>query len=413
MIDRLRVLRSPAFRGVYFGGVCSGLTDGLIPVAFALQSVRAFGSPTAMSTILLALWIGRFACTPLAGRVAARRDRFLVMMWSDLGRAIAQGGLALAIIVIGHDSLAFMALSAALYGAATAFFGPALWSSIPTLVERRDLDRANGLLAVNTDISVLLGPTIAVVLMSAIGFRAILILDALTFLVNIAALAYARGRAPRVHEDSNPDPDRDTAADHTFAATIRATPWLGWSTALWFMVSVSIGVVAVAGPVSTIGKSGSGAHWAALATGMAAASLMGSLSVVAGLGRIRWAAAAVAVAVAFSFEVVALALYPQLRGGVDIVVLFGACAIAGLVNSVSGIAWQTTIQRVLPTGTLAHFSSVEGFVNAAGVPIGMFVGGIVAAHGALPAAAIVLCVLMIGSAIAGGIGIRERAYERT
>ncbi|MEU4434444.1 hypothetical protein AB0H60_17620 [Nocardia rhamnosiphila] len=88
-------LRACAFRGLFAGAVCAGVTDGIVPVAFAVHSIQAFGSATSLTVILIALWTGRFACTPLAGLAAARRDQFAVMIGADAVRMVAQGGLAL------------------------------------------------------------------------------------------------------------------------------------------------------------------------------------------------------------------------------------------------------------------------------------------------------------------------------
>ncbi|MFI2233336.1 MFS transporter [Nocardia testacea] len=373
---RLRPLRGRAFKAIFVGAACSGVTDGIVPLAFAVHSIQAFGSATSLTVILIALWAGRFACTPAAGVAAARRDQFAIMIGSDMARILAQAGLALVLVGTGRDSLPAMAVSAALYGAATAFYAPALATVLPRVVPGPELRRANALITLVADISVLVGPAAAVALSATVGFVWILVLDSLTFGVNLLALVYARRSAGRV-----PDPGASRSAGGsavragwtTLRATVGRAPWLGWSVVLWSLVSFVIGLVAVAGPALTVTATGGGGLWAALATGMALAALAGSLSVIAGAARFGWRTACAALVAAVLVELAALAGYGREVSGP--VLLFAGCLIAGFAVSVTGIVWQSLIQAELPTEELGVFSSVEGFLGAAGIPAGMIAGG--------------------------------------
>lgn len=367
-------LRGRAFRGICIGSACSALTDGIIPVAFAVYAVQRFDGSGALSVVLVSLWVGRFLCVPLAGSVASRYDRFAVMIVADLARIGAQAGLALFLMVAG-DSLPAMAVSAAGYGVATAFYGPASAATLPEIVSAEQLRPANAILAVILDISVLIGPATAVILLEALGFFWILLLDSATFGLNILALVYARRTRtcnPGAPAGENPDKTSDDFG--SFRAIVGREPWLGWSVGLWFAVSFVIGMVAVAGPTLTVGANDGAGLWAMLTTGMAVASLAGSLSLVAGLRRFGWRLAAVAMAGAVACEAGAVAGYSD-RTVLGPIALFAGCVTAGFAISAAGIIWQALVQARLSTSALARFGSVEGFVNAVGVPIGMTATG--------------------------------------
>lgn len=368
-------LRDRAFRGICIGSACSALTDGIIPVAFAVYSVQRFGGSGALSVVLVSLWAGRFLCIPLAGSVASRYDGFTVMIVADLARIGAQAGLALFLVMAG-DSLAVMAVSAAGYGVATAFYGPAAATTLPEVVPARQLRTANAILAVILDISVLLGPATAVILLGAVGFIWILVLDSATFGLNILALVYAR-RAWTENPGApvGEKPDGTSADSGSVREIIAREPWLGWSVGLWFTVSFVIGMVAVAGPTLTVGADGGAGLGAALTTGMAVASLAGSLSLIAGLRGFGWRLAAVAVAVAVACEAGAVAGYSD-RTVLGPIALFAGCVTAGFAVSTAGTIWQALVQERLPTAALARFTSVEGFVTAVGVPVGMTATGL-------------------------------------
>lgn len=368
-------LRGRAFRGICIGSACSALTDGIIPVAFAVYTVQRFGGSGALSVVLVSLWAGRFLCVPSAGSVASRYDRFAVMIVADLARIGAQAGLALFLVVAG-DSLAAMAVSAAGYGVATAFYGPASAATLPEVVPAQQLRTANAILAVVLDISVLLGPATAVILLGVSGFGWILLLDSATFGLNILALVYARRAwAENPGTSAGEEPDRASDALGSFRVIVAREPWLGWSVGLWFTVSFVIGMVAVAGPTLTVGADGSAGLWAALTTGMAVAGLAGSLSLIAGLRGFGWRLAAVAVAAAVACEAGAVAGYSG-RTVLGPTALFAGCVTAGFAISAAGIVWQALVQERLSTAALARFNSVEGFVTAVGVPIGMTATGL-------------------------------------
>lgn len=249
-------LRGRAFRGICIGSACSALTDGIIPVAFAMYSVQRFGGSGALSLVLVSLWAGRFLCVPLAGAVASRYDRFAVMIGADLTRIGAQAGLALFFVVVGN-SLTAMAVSAAGYGIATAFYGPAATAILPDVVPARQLRMANAILAIILDTSVLLGPPTAVILLGKLGFVGMLLLDSATFGPNILALVHAR-RAWVENLGTPTGEKTDGVSDDygSFRAVVTREPWLGWSVGLWFTISFVIGMVAVAGPTLTVGANG-------------------------------------------------------------------------------------------------------------------------------------------------------------
>ncbi|MGW5387695.1 MFS transporter [Nocardia sp. NPDC003963] len=412
----LRPLRVRAFRGIFVGAACSGATDGIVPVAFAVHSIEAFGSATSLTVILIALWAGRFACTPVAGVTAARRDRFAVMIGADVVRIVAQGGLALVLVGTGRDSLAAMVVSAALFGAATAFYAPALTTVLPGVVPGPWLRPANALIALVADISVLVGPAVAVVLSATVGFVWILVLDSLTFGMNLLALIYARRAAGTVPGDGDGDGSAGgprpvlSAGWVTLRATVAGAPWLGWSVMLWFVVSFVIGLVAVAGPALTVPATGGGGLWAALATGMALAALAGSLSVIAGAARFGWRSGSAVLTAAVGFEALAVAGYAL--GIAGPVVLFLGCLTAGFAVSITGIVWQALIQAALPTDELGVFSSAEGFVGAAGVPAGMIAAGAASAAGGIEYVAVVGTVVLLVCTAAVRVTMRTSGTAR-
>jgi MFS transporter, DHA3 family, macrolide efflux protein len=129
--------------------------------------------------------------TPLVGVIIDRYDRTAILLVSTIGPAVCTG-IAWLLAVTGELQL----WHATALAAATALFGipvgPLLMASIPSLVEPRQLPRANAALSAGAGASAVLGPIAGAAVYGFGGLSPILALDALTFVV--AAMAIGRVR---------------------------------------------------------------------------------------------------------------------------------------------------------------------------------------------------------------------------
>ncbi|MEU2282384.1 MFS transporter [Streptomyces sp. NPDC013178] len=368
------MVRDRRFATFFTGHVVSRLGDAPVPVAFALAAYHISHSAAGLTCVLLSLWAARFLLVAPGGRIADRFDRVIVMIGADLLRLFAQG--ALAVVAVSPLPLQswHLCLSAAVYGAGTALYNPAQIGLIPELVTEDRLQRANGLLSLVADVSFLLGPVLAGVLMGAVGFSWILWLDVASFAVNLACLARLTSLHTPVRHVTNP---RATTPDTRFLAAFAIMaryPWFSFGTALWFVVSLGIGLTAVAGPVIAVESLGGTGAWSVLATCLAAGSLLGSLAVMATTKQHAWKTAAVVVTLGAVLQFTALTL----RDHLPTAVLGATFALCALTTAACGIVWDTAYQREIPERYLSRLGSVDNLVNAVGVPFGMLLGGLFA-----------------------------------
>ena len=170
-------------------------------------------SVTQLSLVVLAFAVPGLVLAPVAGAVADRVDRRLAMLGAD-----AAAGAATLIIagLFFADALELwhIYVLTAVGSAANAFQEPAWLASIPLLVERRNLGRANGLVQLNQGLSFVIAPAVAGVLLVTVGLGGVLLVDVATFLVGVITLAVV----------SFPRPER-TAADQ---GTFREDATYGW-----------------------------------------------------------------------------------------------------------------------------------------------------------------------------------------
>ncbi|MCY0937347.1 MFS transporter [Streptomyces sp. H34-S4] len=382
--DKTAILRERRFATFFAGNVVSKVGDAAVPVAFALAAYQVSGSAVGITWVLLSLWGARFFMVATGGRIADRYDRIKVMIGADVLRIVAQGALALLFAGLLPVESWHLCLSAALYGVGTALYNPAQIGLTPELVPEGRLQDANGLLSLVADVAFLLGPVLAGVLMGTVGFAWVLWLDVASFAVNLVLLLRlsrihtparrARSAAP-VEAEAEAADTEDTRFRAGFAVMAQY-PWFGFGMALWFVISLGIGLTAIAGPVIAVDSLGGTGAWSVLATCLAIGSLLGSLTVISASKQHPWKAAAVVVTLGAVLQFTTLTLRDHLPTAV-IAASFALCA---LTTAACGIVWGTAYQSEIPERYLSRVGSVDNFVNAVGVPVGMLLGGLFTDH---------------------------------
>ena len=133
----------------------------------------------------------------VAGALADRGDRRRMMFLADLGRAALTALIPLSVLLEGPTIVVILVVSAPLSLLRT-FFLAAFTSSVPTLVGRRQIARASSIFEAIYSTGYIVGPAIAGLLSSAIGPGPTLAIDAATFALSGAGLAFIRRdlRAP-------------------------------------------------------------------------------------------------------------------------------------------------------------------------------------------------------------------------
>ena len=132
----------------------------------------------------------------LAGGVVTDRfDRRRVMLAADLIRGVAVGTLAVLALTDSLEIWQIVALSA-VYGAGTAFFGPAFDAIVPQILAEDELAQANALDQLVRPIAFrLIGPALGGWLVASIGAGSAFALDAASFIVSAVAVQFARTAA--------------------------------------------------------------------------------------------------------------------------------------------------------------------------------------------------------------------------
>jgi MFS family permease len=181
--DAFSPLAEREFRLLWMGRVCSLVGDTLIPVALAFAVLSVDDRAWALGAVLATLFASRVALTLVGGVVADRLPRRAVMLACDGVRACVE--IFIAAMLFTHQmTLTAFLVTGAIFGAASAFFGPASDGLVPQTVGAGRLQRANALLRISQNSLNIVGPLASGALIAAFGTGTVFALDGVTFLLS-------------------------------------------------------------------------------------------------------------------------------------------------------------------------------------------------------------------------------------
>ncbi len=176
---------------VWLGQVVSVLGSQMTGFALGIYVFQQTGSVTRFSFIILAANLPGIVVGPFAGSLVDRLPRRLVMIGADTLAGLATLVAAL-LFFSGSLTIGAIYAIAVLGSLANTFQEPAYTASVPLLVPKEHLGRANGLIQLGPAIGLLGAPVAAGFLIVAAGLGTILVIDVVTFLVALGTLIAVR-----------------------------------------------------------------------------------------------------------------------------------------------------------------------------------------------------------------------------
>jgi MFS family permease len=190
----LAPLRQRDFRLLFSGETISLLGDQFHFVALAWLTLQLTGSGVALGTVLMAAAIPRAVFMLVGGAMSDRISPRSLMLVSIALRTVVVAVVA-TLVLTGNAHLWQLYVLASIFGVVDAFFYPALNTIVPMLVSERQLPPANGLVQIMQQVSGLIGPALAGVLVAAVNTGPAFAIDAASFAVaTITVLAVRGGR---------------------------------------------------------------------------------------------------------------------------------------------------------------------------------------------------------------------------
>ena len=175
----------------------SSLGDAVSFTALPLLVLALTGSGLAMGVVGALQTLPDLVFGMVAGALADRNDRKRMMFLADLGRAVLTALIPLS-VYLGGPTMAVILVVAAPMSVLRSFFLAGYTASIPGLVGRPLMARANSYFEAVYSMGYIVGPAIAGLLATTIGPGATLAIDAASFALSALGLLFVRRelRAP-------------------------------------------------------------------------------------------------------------------------------------------------------------------------------------------------------------------------
>jgi MFS family permease len=410
---RLRLLtplRHRDFRLLWSGMCVSLLGDGVFMIAMAWQVYALSNAPTALAMVGISMTLPTVALLLVGGVISDRFDRRRVMLAADVIRGVAVGAIA-ALSLTGLLGLWHMVALVAVYGAGSAFFGPAFDAIVPDLLPRAELARANALDQLIRPVALrLAGPAVGGVLIETVGVGGAFALDAASFAVSAAALMAMRPCA-RAIDGGAGSLGAEVRAGVEY---VRRHVWL-WGT----LASAAIAYLLFMGPVEVLVPflvknelDGSAADLGLVFAAGGVGSVLCALAIgQRGLPR-RDITAMYAAWTLATLAVAGYGLAAAIWQLMLVSLVFNALETAGLV------IWATTKQRHVPPHLLGRVSSLDWLISTGLLPLSFALTGPVSAalgaQGALIAAGATGAVVTLAALFLPGMrAIEQRPPARS
>ena len=189
----MNLWRNPNFRNILLANAVLSVGDGFHTIAAMWWVKVNTGSDGLVAGVALAKGLTAVLLAPFAGALVDRYDRRMVMLWSNLARALIVAALG-ALALTSQLEAWFLIVASAALAASDTLFGPAFTASIPNIVGLDQLAPANSSLQIAGTLANITGPALGGMAVATIGSGGAFLVDALSFAV--AALLILASKIP-------------------------------------------------------------------------------------------------------------------------------------------------------------------------------------------------------------------------
>ena len=391
---QLQALREPNFRRLFLGQAASSFGDALVPVALTFAVLREFRSATDLGFVLGAETIAAILLFLLGGVAGDRLSRRLVMIASDAVRCVCEVAIGV-LFIAGRPPLIGLCALAALYGVAGGMFTPAAGGLVPEVVSQEHLHQANTLMAMASNLTAVIGPATAGLLVVTVGGGWAIVADGATFALNIAVLAGLKVALPmRVGGESVLRQLREG--------------WYVFKSLRWFVdIALSgtafnyfTGIYYTLAPVIANRFFGGAGAWAAVAVAGAIGGIAGGVLVMR-LTLRHPLRTGMLMMLAWPL----LPLTFALRLPLPAICIVAALAFVGIISFDS--LYFTTIQQAVPESVRSRVMSYDYFFAAMAFPAGLMtagpLAGLLGARTVLAAAGVSSLIIIAATAAAPSV----------
>lgn len=364
---RTALLRQREFGLLFWGQAVSVFGDRLVMVAmpFAVLAIPGAGLSD-VGLVLGATTLALAVFILVGGVVADRLPRRATMLASDVVRGLAQG-MSAYLLLTDSATVASLVVLQSVYGAAEAFFRPAVFGVVPQVVRTEELQPANALLSLSSNVAMVSGPVAAGLLVAGVGAGGALAVDALTFIVS--ALTLLRLRPAEGPPATPASFGKDLAAGWH---EVRTRSWV-WAVliALSAYHALVLPALFVLGPLYAETDRGGAASWGVISSGFGVGAVLGSLVAL------RWRPLRPGLTISLSLVVSSAQAAIVVQPLPTLVVALLELG-AGVTVALAFTVWMTSLNEGIPLEAQSRVSSFDYLASLTLMPVGYVVVGPVA-----------------------------------
>ena len=360
-----------AYWRIWTASTISVLGDGVRFTAMPLLAASVTHNAIAVSMVTVAGFAPWLLFSLVAGALVDRWDRRRVMWLSDLFRTVVMGSFT-ALVAFGYTTIALIVVVSFLLGTAETLFDNASQTILPAIVARARLARANSRLYAGQIVGLqFVGPPLGGILF-ALLIWAPFALDATSFMIASMLVLTVRGRfrEPR---------DADAPRTHLVGEIGEGVRWL-WRHRLlrafcgmlgvWNFASNMTDGILVLWALEVLHLDARGFGF--LTIGFAGGSLLATFvaeryTKLLGEGPAIYSCIVLGAAA----EIIAYLTHNGFVAG-------GAFVLIGFGSVVWNVLTVSLRQEVIPGRILGRVNSAYRFVGWGAIPVGAFVGGVLA-----------------------------------
>ncbi len=179
MIDIVK--ENKYFLPFWLARIISQIGDGVHALAILWFSYHVSKSASMVGIVMISVSLPGILISPVAGNIADKFNRKIIMSIADFVRFISVGILA----IIAHKDMLNIPILigiSTIMSIASAFFNPTAMAVLPQIVKKEFLTKANALSQITANLSLILGPLIGMTLISLIGISVAFGINSISFL---------------------------------------------------------------------------------------------------------------------------------------------------------------------------------------------------------------------------------------
>jgi predicted MFS family arabinose efflux permease len=390
MVGNREVLRNVEFRRLFWSRAISNVGNGVAPIALAFGVLALPGATaTSLSIVLAAQAIPLVLMLPFGGVIADRLGRARVIMVTDALVSVFVMTTAI-LFITGHATVPVLAVLGALSGLLNGMWYPAMSGLTPDVVPDEQLQSANALVSIATNVGFIFGNALGGLLVALVGPGWAIAIDSLSFLIS-ASLIYSIRHVAKPH-DSGESVLTDLIHGWRVFLSFR---WIVVIVGCFsFIVMVWRGAEEVLGPVLALDIYGGPKGWALVMACQGVGLLIGGIAA----SRVR----AGHPLVIGMLVTLALPVWLLLLAAEAPLLLAAAGAfVFGFALELFYVFWLTALQTRVPRESLSRVTSYDALGSMMFGPIGLALAGplvaVIGLHATFVAGAVVATVAVAAS----------------